>query len=717
MTLEPGVIINHRYRILSVLGQGGMGAVYRALDLNLSVEVALKENLYLTDEYTRQFKREAAILATLRHPNLPKVTDHFEIPGQGQYLVMEFITGEDLRERMDRQIILEEPEVIYIGAAICDALTYLHTRNPAVLHRDIKPGNIRITDEGHVLLVDFGLAKLQLGTQETTSGARAMTPGYSPPEQYGTSRTDSRTDIYALGATLYAALGGAAPEDSLSRLTDFAKLTGIRTLNNKVSKKLASVLEKALELRPEDRYQSAEEMKAALLAVLGEKSSSNPVTVAPPPSGPSVYKSDKVRSDPLPLSSKSQPTPAPKKKTSSLRLALTAFLTTLVMLIVIVASVALLIRNGFIVQVTSTPVMAVVEPEDTELPEGILTLQASVSPTEIPTPDEPAVEPTDIPTEEEQDHTVPTDINLTPTAETPQSGDATVPALINLPDTGSGEIVFASTRSGTFPQIWLMSGDGSDQRQLTNLKDGACQPDWSPDGNRIAFVSPCEKRDTRYPESNIFIINTDGSNLTILDTGYGGNYSPAWSPDGTKIAFTKEVQTFTQVYMIELQTGAVTALQTDELPSKQPSWSPDGTLLAMVKDKYNTDHIWITKLADGTSWQLTHTKNRDDSQPIWTPDGLTLYYTQSSISDYNPNMHGMAFSFGTDGLEYSLPIDNHPMPSPAGDADLSTDGKWLVFESWPDGKNHDIYRMNLSGEVVIRLTEDARLDFQPSWRP
>lgn len=694
-----------------------MGAVYRALDLNLSVEVALKENLYLTDEYTRQFKREAAILATLRHHNLPKVTDHFEIPNQGQYLVMEFITGEDLRERMDRQIILEEPEVISIGAAICDALTYLHTRNPAVLHRDIKPGNIRITDEGHILLVDFGLAKLQLGTQETTSGARAMTPGYSPPEQYGTSRTDARSDIYALGATLYAALGGAAPEDSLSRLTDFAKLTSIRTLNNKVSKKMAAVLEKALELRPEDRYQTAEEMKAALLGVVGEKNLSRPVTVAPPPAGPSAFRVDRVRSDPLPINSKSQPTPSSKKKTSSLRLAMIAFLTTLVMLAVIVTSIAVLIRNGFIIQVTSTPEMVVYDPNLPQLPEGVLTLQASVAPTEMPTESEPAAEPTIEPTLEEQPHILPTETTVAPTTMPVEPTESNPTAASILPNTGSGEVVFASIRSGGFPQIWIMNGDGSNQRQITNLKDGACQPDWSPDGNRIAFVSPCKKRDTRYPESNVFIINTDGSNLTILDAGYGGNYSPAWSPDGARIAFTKEVQTFTQIYMLELSTGLVSALQNDEFPSKQPSWSPDGSMLAMVKDKFNTDHIWITLLADGTSWQLTHTKNRDDSQPVWTPDGKTIYYTQSSISDYNPAMYGMAFNSGSDGLEFTLPMDNHPVPSPAGDADLSSDGDWLVFESWPDGKNHDIYRMNISGEVVLRLTNDVGLDFQPAWRP
>lgn len=153
--------------------------------------------------------------------------------------------GEDLRLRMDREGIISDSIAVSIGAAICNALEYLHNRQPAIIHRDIKPGNIRIAADGHVSLVDFGLAKLDMGDQETTTGARAMTPGYSPPEQYGQARTDPRSDIYSLGATLYAALTGWAPEDSLSRATGYARLTQIRKHNPNVSKKLAAVIERA----------------------------------------------------------------------------------------------------------------------------------------------------------------------------------------------------------------------------------------------------------------------------------------------------------------------------------------------------------------------------------------------------------------------------------------------------------------------------------------
>ncbi len=695
MALDPGVIINHRYRILSILGQGGMGSVYRAMDMNLSVEVALKENLYLTDEYTRQFKREAAILATLRHPNLPKVTDHFEIPGQGQYLVMEFITGEDLRERMDREGVMAEAEVIHIGVSICDALTYLHSRSPAVLHRDIKPGNIRITDEGHVLLVDFGLAKLHLGNQETTSGARAMTPGYSPPEQYGSARTDSRSDIYSLGATLYAALGGAAPEDSLSQLTDFTSLTNIRSLNPKVSKRMAAVLEKALELRPEDRYQSADDMKIALLKVIGEKPLSHPITITPPPASP-LYT---VKSEPAPI--RQMPSGFKKKpKHETKNLAVIAFFATLMIVGVVAALIIILVQSGYITRPTaiaSNPNVPVAnEPTFAETD----TISEGAS--------NPAVQLATIPYSNEG---LPMSTGEAG-AEVPE-GTKILSANTNE---GGGEIAFASMRSG-YPQIWLMNGDGSSQRQLTNMKEGACQPDWSPTGKQVVFVSPCMSRGTRYEKSSLFIINTDGTNLTILDDGVGGSYDPNWSSDGTKIAFTKEVSTFTQVYAIDITTGVVSGMVDDTVPSRQPAWSPDGKKIAYVGKKYNTDYIWILDLETNEKWQLTNTKNQNNTQPSWAPDGMTIYFTKSSIADYNPSFAGVTYSYGTAGLEYSIPITNHPIPSPAGDGDLSSDGKWLVFESWPDGKNHDIYKMTLSGEVVIRLTEDSKLDFHPSWKP
>src|SRR4030066_2505279 len=128
MALYKNTLLHNRYRIIEILGQGGMGSVYRAVDENLGVEIALKENLFTTDEYSRQFRLEAVILANLRHPNLPRVTDHFVIGDEGQYLVMDYIEGEDLRQRMERLGNITEDEAILLGAAICDALSYLHTR-------------------------------------------------------------------------------------------------------------------------------------------------------------------------------------------------------------------------------------------------------------------------------------------------------------------------------------------------------------------------------------------------------------------------------------------------------------------------------------------------------------------------------------------------------------------------------------------------------------
>ena len=265
MSLNQGQLLRQRYRIIEALGHGGMGSIFRAVDENLGVEVAVKENLFTIDDYARQFRREATILASLRHTNLPRVSDHFSIEDQGQYLIMDYIEGEDLQERLERIGPIDEGEVVFIGAAICDALSYMHSRDSVVLHRDIKPANVRITPAGGVYLVDFGLAKVMHGDQTTTTGARAMTMGFSPPEQYGAARTDARTDIYSLGATLYTALTGLTPEDSLAQTMDQLELTPVRERNPQVSKRVAEAVEKALQVHPNDRWQMAAEFKNELL--------------------------------------------------------------------------------------------------------------------------------------------------------------------------------------------------------------------------------------------------------------------------------------------------------------------------------------------------------------------------------------------------------------------------------------------------------------------
>ena len=241
MPLHAGSVLNNRYRIEDKLGRGGMGAVYLAFDQTLQIRVALKENLNLNPESERQFQREATLLASLRHPHLPRVTDHFILEGQ-QYLVMDFIEGVDLHSRAAEQPPTVE-EVLSWADELASALTYLHTRQPPVIHRDIKPSNIKLQPDGKVVLVDFGIAKL-FEQAATTTGARGLTPGYSPPEQYGGARTDGRSDEFSLAATLYALLTGRPPADSIERMLNKEQLAPARSLNPKVPPHVDAALDR-----------------------------------------------------------------------------------------------------------------------------------------------------------------------------------------------------------------------------------------------------------------------------------------------------------------------------------------------------------------------------------------------------------------------------------------------------------------------------------------
>ncbi len=558
MMLERGTLLINRYRIVEILGQGGMGSVYRAVDENLDIDVAVKDNSFTTEEYARQFRREATILATLRHPSLPRVTDHFVIEDQGQYLVMDYIEGEDLRQRMEREGTLEDEEVIVIGAAICDALTYLASRNPPIIHRDIKPGNVKITPSGHIYLVDFGLAKTLFGTQVTTTGARAMTPGFSPPEQYGTARTDMRTDIFSLGATMYAALTSVTPEDSLARAMGQAELTAVRKQNSHVSRRLAAAIEKSLELLPDDRFQTPEDFKQALLnASVNARKRDGDYVVAPPPelakeladeaavASPGVDRNPE-KGSPNGNGNGKRPTPplTPveleareiRPISKSLRRAPRSVgcLVELILILIIVAFGAYIYRY------------------DQQLPRRFLAQYWPVISTYLPIPtptqaDMPAVTPTsqrvvvvENPTATASLVPSPTDVPATPIpTNTPVKPTATVAVTpLATPIGGAdGHIAFASKAKGV-SQIFLINSNGTGLKQITKIPEGACQPDFSPDTQRIVFTSPCESNTDYYERSSLYILNIDGSGFLPLPTMVGGDYDPAWAPDGRHIAFT-----------------------------------------------------------------------------------------------------------------------------------------------------------------------------------
>jgi predicted Ser/Thr protein kinase len=277
MTLSVGQVVDSRYRIVKLLGQGGFGAVYQAWDARLERLCALKENLDPTPEVERQFGKEATILANLNHPNLPRVIDHFTVTDQGQYLVMDYVEGEDLQQMLDRRGPLPEVEALPWIAQICNALAYLHDQPQPIIHRDVKPANVKITPEGQPMLVDFGIAKFYDPARQTTLGARAITPGYSPPEQYGHGRTDARSDIYSLGATLYALLTGKEPVDSVERIIGAAAVTPPEELNPHISGPVAQIVMKAMAAEPAQRFQSIGEFKAALISDPPARSTVTPI--------------------------------------------------------------------------------------------------------------------------------------------------------------------------------------------------------------------------------------------------------------------------------------------------------------------------------------------------------------------------------------------------------------------------------------------------------
>ena len=466
-----------------------MGAVYRASDEHLVIPVAVKENLFLTEEYGRQFQREAHILAGLRHPNLPHVSDYFAMEHQGQYLVMDYVEGEDLRQRMERMGALPEREALLIGISICDALTYLHTRRAPIVHRDIKPGNIKVTADGQAVLVDFGLAKIMQGSQATSTGARAMTPGYSPPEQYGTARTDHRSDIYSLGATLYAAVTGVIPEDGLARMTGKVKLTPVRDLTPKISRKLAEAIERALEIDPEDRYQTADELKENLIES-GELASyyqERPV-ISPPPSPVTTNEpgnSGLALTDEEAEKANSRSRNRRRRKRQAAKVLVPFFA------LLAVAAFALLIFRPdftqtviayFIASPTLTAEATEIASSNIGQPTSTLSEPSSTQtivgnlPVEVQATSDPSTRPaiTEVP------DTVPT-AGQKPTTVTTATGG------------GQGQIAFASDRTGVM-EVWLLDlADPQKQHQITgtnNPSGGACQPSWSPDGMRLTYISP-----------------------------------------------------------------------------------------------------------------------------------------------------------------------------------------------------------------------------------
>jgi len=323
--LPAAHMLHQRYRLLHTVGQGGMGAVYVAQDTQLGDRlVAVKEMSMsrLTPQEIplaiEQFRREAHLLASLHHPNLPAIHEYFQ-ENDRWYLVMSFIEGQNLQAALNAAPGNKLPvnEVVRIGIELCEVLEYLHTHDPQIIFRDLKPLNIMLTPKGHICLIDFGIARHFKQEQSKDTGYY-YSVGYAPPEQYGQSQTSPRSDIYSLGATLHQMLSGHNPA---SKPFQFPNL---QLIDPTIPVPLAKLIAQMLEMDEQARPGSVAEVKKQLQNILSAQATSLPATVladqspiSSKPVAPPLPAT--VLADQSPISSQSVASPPTKAQTNIFR--------------------------------------------------------------------------------------------------------------------------------------------------------------------------------------------------------------------------------------------------------------------------------------------------------------------------------------------------------------------------------------------------------------
>ena len=674
MELQSGDILKKRYEIIRPLGKGGMGAVYLARDKALDTEVAVKSNINLNETSGRQFLKEAQLLASLRHPNLPRVIDHF-IEGETQYLVMDYIPGKDLNEILKQEGPQPVDKVLSWARQLGSALTYLHNQDPPVIHRDIKPSNVKITPEGDIFLVDFGLAKASQGSQATATGAIGYTPGYAPPEQYGGAHTGPYSDQYSLAATLYKLLTNQQPAESIQVLLGNSILTPVKLLTPELPEHTANAIMRAMSAQIGERFYSIKDFVQSLVDPNFQAATLPPQT--------RMIKQEEVF----------PPAGEKKKSRRPLILAAAAFLI-LVLLALAGSGVWYFVLREKPTQIASslaeTPAVLV----STPLPEATASLTTSPTVTLTPSPTE-----TDTPE--------------------PTQTDTPMPRLL----LDERKVAFVSNRGdGETLQIWTMQivQDNNNQiigdnfEQITFNEGDKFEPEWSPDGTSLLYSSKGSSGENK----QIWMLDLSQENpepvqLTNLD---GENMNPTWAPDGSQIAFANFGR-FTDVYAVYTMDtdGSNLARLSLDYQEFSPLWSPDMEYFIHVIKAQDHQYIFMrrkfTDYATPMPYDQTSAfgSSGEISDPAFSPDGVYLAFTRNDGEKRRIAMIRFA-SRGNDSYILTEDLETEYQPA------WSPDSQWIIFSSDRDG-NPELYIMNTAGHSQSNLTQNQAIDIQADWQP
>ncbi len=640
------------YNITAFIGQGGMATIFKAHQLTLDRDVALKvihPVLNQDRSFLIRLDREAAIVAKLNHPNIVPVYDYGECEG-AHYLVMRYIQGKTLKTIM-QEGRLETERILPIAHAIGDALAYAHAHG--VLHRDVKPSNIMLDDEGGIYLTDFGLARLSASGESTLSRDMMIgSPQYVSPEQAMSEPIDERSDIYSFGIVLYEMFTGRVPfsEDTpyatvMAQIND--PIPPPRSVSSLVPPAVEMVLDKALAKVPSQRYSSVSEMVTALEnAVHGPTVTDDrekiPVIVnpfgpaAPPPAGNTAPPSK-------PLLPVALGTPPPRRW---------LLIAGSILAIFVIAVLAIALWSS-----RQQPAAVVNAPTNTPLPTPLVFPSPTLPPTQ-------PVQPT---------------LTL-PVAPLPPSATVVVvrPSATAAIAAATGKIAYTVALSELPEQhsIWVANANGTDAHQVVEVAQWGA---FSPDGKSLAFIRPMSP-------DGVYVANADGTNQRRI-IGSADTCCVQWSPDSKRLIYFKgslKQPASGSIYTTNLDGTEITAIGS----GYNPTFAPDGNRIAYASCQANTSNCGLYVMDLKTKNPVMITRD-NGANPQWSPRGDKLVYQaddgKGHINVFVVNPDGTGVKQLTSGK------GNDGQPA------WSRDGNYIIWRSDQNGADWAIYAMRSDG--------------------
>ncbi|HET6371728.1 MAG TPA: protein kinase [Candidatus Polarisedimenticolia bacterium] len=668
------------YEIISPLGAGGMGQVYRARDTKLDREVAVKvlsARFSEDPEALARFQREAKAVAALSHPNILAIFDFGTADGV-VFAVTELLDGETLRARLETGPLPPRKAANY-ALQIARGLAAAHEKG--IVHRDLKPDNLFITRDGQLKILDFGLAKqsavfgssgdsgAQGATLLTEAGIVMGTTCYLSPEQVKGAAVDGRSDIFAFGSLLYEMITGQRAFSAGSPVETMGAILREEPPEVAAAGSLAVSLERiarhCLEKDPQERFQSARDLAfnlEALTSTLESGTSAHPIPAAAPPRRLTLLWAG---------------------------LALAA----------IAASFEIGRRLADRPD-TSSPVVSVAQLTDSPGVESSPRFFASGK----------AFVYVSNSTGNLDIHLLRTGgrnpINLTKDSLLADTAPSMSPE--------GDRIAFRSERDGG--GVFIMGATGE---SVTRATDFGFDPSWAPDGKRLVVATePVVDPLNRLTTSELWVVSIAGGEKQLLTKGDA--VQPSWSPHGDRIAFWRQASGRRDVLTISAagagSDASVVAVTDDEAVDWGPVWSPDGRYLYFASDRQGTMNLWRVPIDEASGRTL------GDPEPVTAP--------ASWASDITPSRDGKSLLFMALDRRSNLRavgfdpnreiLDGSPRSILGGsrmfrNLDLSPDGQWLAFGSV--GQREDLFVIKTDGTGYRQLTDDAFRDRAPEWSP